>query len=532
LKILWKQLVVFATVAIISLPGWGADYEFRTSGKIVAIGDINGGYEELVSLLEEVKLIDASQNWVGENSHLVSLGNLLDKAGSGTRVISLLMKLQQQAPATSGKLHVVLGDADVEALTENTGLDSTSHDWLQQLPVLIKINEKVYAHGGIADGFVDESLESINKMAAKELTAVQTSATKRLQDDNKSRSSVLSGNGPVRYRGTAMCHPFSESFNTERFLKKVGARQLVIGHVPTGGLVVSRMNGSVILLDTGMSEGGQAGVLIDDENEVPYVHYLGSGHRAFIVPEKRQLSLWLSGMQDQEIEDFLRTSPVVEVIEIGTGITNPWRVEQLHDGLKNSAVFKYVDTDPGIESKKYYSSRRSDESDRYVYEVAAYKLDRMLDLQLVPAAVVSTVEGKKGARQDWITNAINERDRLEDEIPFDGPCDQQEQYRLRIVFDILIYNEDRNLTNILWTKNNFMMMFIDHTRAFRSPKKRPHQYRKVGIRVSDLLKATLESLNMESLMVELGDYLHPKQIESLLGRRDLILKEMKSTGSR
>jgi hypothetical protein len=328
-----------------------------------------------------------------------------------------------------------------------------------------------------------------------------------------------------------MCHPYAESFNTERFLKKVGARQLVIGHVSTGGLVKSRMNGSVILLDTGMSEGGQAGILIDGENEDPYVHYLGSRHKAIIEPEERQLSRWLSGMEDHEIEAFLRKSPAVEVKEIGTGITNPWRVEQLHDGLKNSAVFKYVDTNPGIESKKYYNSQRSNESDRYVYEVAAYKLDRMLDLQLVPAAVVSTVKGKEGVLQDWITNAINERDRLEDEVPFDGPCDQQEQYRLRIVFDILIYNEDRNLTNILWTKDNLMMMFIDHTRAFRSTKKRPQQYRKVNIRVSDLLKEKLESLNMGSLMAELGDYLHSRQIESLLARRDLILKEMKSTGS-
>lgn len=530
MKIRWKQLVLFATVAVNSISGWGAEYEFQTSGTVIAIGDINGGYTELVSLLKEVQLIDASQNWVGSDSHLVSLGNLPGEAGNGRKVISLFMKLEQQAIRAGGKLHVVLGDADVGALAENSRLDSASRDWLRKLPIVIRINEKVYAHGGIADGFVDESLVSINEMASKELAAAQLSAVKEPEDENSLHPGVLSAEGPTRYRGTAMCHPYAESFNTERFLKKVGARQLVIGHVPTGGLVVSRMNGSVILLDTGMSEGGQAGVLIDDENEVPYVHYLGSGHKAFIVPEKRQLSLWLSGMQDQEIEDFLRNSPVVEVKEIGTGITNPWRVEQLHDGLKNSAVFKYVDTDPGIESKTYYNSRGSNDSDRYVYEVAAYKLDRALDLQLVPAAVVSTVKGKEGALQDWVTNAINERDRLEEEVPFDGPCDQQEQYRLRIVFDILIYNEDRNLTNILWTKDNLMMMFIDHTRAFRSTKKRPYQYRKVNIRVSDLLKDKLESLNMESLMVELGDYLHPKQMESLLARRDLILKEMKSTG--
>ena len=281
--------MVFGAAAVISNAGWGAQYEFQTSGKIVAIGDINGGYGELVSLLEEVRLIDASQNWVGENSHLVSLGNLLGSDGSGSMVISLLMKLEQQATGAGGDLHVVLGDGDLEALTENARLDSTHRDWLVQLPVVIKINDKVYAHGGIADGFVNESLESINKTAAKELNDANNPAAKKLKDDDKSQPAVLSDKGPARYRGTAMCHPYAESFNSERFLKKVGATRLVIGHVATGGLVKSRMNGSVILLDTGMSEGGRAGVLIDDENEHSYVHYLGSNQQAGIVPEERQL---------------------------------------------------------------------------------------------------------------------------------------------------------------------------------------------------------------------------------------------------
>lgn len=530
MNIRWKLLVAILCAAMISIPGLAAEYAFQTSGKVVAIGDIDGEYEELVALLKEVNLIDTSLNWVGGNSHLVSLGNLLGETGEGGKVLPLFMKLQRQAIGAGGKLHIVLGDADVDALTGNTTLDPESRDWLAQLSIVIKINDTIYTHGGISDGFVGESLESINEMARKELKVINLSAVKAATDNTRLQNSVLSDKGPIRYRGTAMCHPYTESFNTERFLKKAGASQIVIGHVPTGGRVRSRMNGLVVLLDTGPSEGGPPGALIEVENEDPYVHYLGSGDKAFIEPEERALSQWLSGMDDQEVENFLRQSPVVEVKEIGTGITNPWRVMQLEDGVENSAVFKYVDTHPGIELKKYYNAQRSNDSDRYVYEVAAYKLDRMLDLQLVPAAVVSTVKGKEGVLQDWITNAINERDRLEDKIPFDGPCDQQEQYRLRIVFDILIYNEDRNLTNILWTKENFMMMFIDHTRAFRSTKKRPDQYRTVTIRVSDLLKEKLESLNTGSLTKELGHYLHPRQIESLLARRDLILREMKSTG--
>ncbi len=74
-----------------------------------------------------------------------------------------------------------------------------------------------------------------------------------------------------------------------------------------------------------------------------------------------------------------------------------------------------------------------------------------------------------------------------------------------------------------------MMKFIDHSLAFRSTKKRPRQYRKVTLQVSDLLEARLKSLNTENLTRELSPYLPPTQIEGILARRDLILKEAKRT---
>jgi hypothetical protein len=140
------------------------------------------------------------------------------------------------------------------------------------------------------------------------------------------------------------------------------------------------------------------------------------------------------------------------------------------------------------------------------------------------------VEGEPGALSDWVENAINERDRLEQEIPFDSYCPQWEQYRLRFVFDILIHNDDRNLTNILWTKNGYMLRFIDHTLAFRSTDKRPKQYRKVDVEVSDLLASRLQDLNEADLKRELSPYLHERQIEGILARRDLILKEAIRSG--
>ena len=75
-----------------------------------------------------------------------------------------------------------------------------------------------------------------------------------------------------------------------------------------------------------------------------------------------------------------------------------------------------------------------------------------------------------------------------------------------------------------------MMRFIDHSLAFRVAEKRPKQYRKVKLMVSDLLRERLQSLNEAQLSQELSPYLHPRQIAAILARRDLILKEAMTTG--
>jgi len=607
-----------------------ADYEINTSARVVAFGDVHGAFKDWTTLLRELGVIDAELNWSGGDTHLVSLGDLIDRGPGSRKVVELLMKLDDQAEQAGGAVHMVLGNHEVMVMTGDLRYVSPAEfaafagdeteaerdelyaqyrrfnpegeesvvrqafdeqfpagfvalrkaysregalgSWLIEHPFVIKVNDKVYMHGGIASAASEESIASLNGKLQGELRDFLDSmdalraagvmpwyvdyydrlgflnaraeefvaANPRTRADwfeplqqvfDARQAFVFSDDSPNWYRGTAFCHPYAESFNTERFLKRVGAKQLVMGHTPTRGNVHERMDGLAIRLDTGMLTSvykGRASALVS-EGGSDYVRYLGSEERARPLPESRSIAQRLSGMSDAELEDFMRTAPVVSIEKVGTGITNPKRVIQARDGISNDAVFKYDDTHKGLQAKSSYISSRNDDSDRYVYDVAAYKLDRMLDWQMVPTAVIAEVEGDEGALSDWVENAINERDRLEQEIPFSGFCKQSEQYRLRFVFDILIHNDDRNLTNILWTKNGFMMMFIDHSLAFRSTEKRPKQYRKVNLEVSDLLRSRLESLNSESLTRELSAYLHPRQIEAILARRDLILKQAEGT---
>jgi hypothetical protein len=605
-------------------------YEVDTPERVVAFADVHGAFDDWTALLKELNVIDSNLNWSGGKTHLISTGDLIDRGPGSRAVVELLMKLEGQAAKAGGAVHLTLGnhevlvmtgdlryvstpefaafaddetqvdrdalyaeyrrfnpggeDADVRpkfemqyprgfvALKRAYSLDGELGAWLSQQPFIIRVNDKVYMHGGIASDASEKSISSLNQQIQGELkeylasiAALQKAGVMPLHVDYFSRRGflnarmeehlaenpgvepdwyghmlkifdaqehfVFSDDSPNWYRGTATCHPYAESYNTERFLKRVGAKQLVMGHTPTRGKVGARMDGLAIRLDTGMLKAvykGQASALISQDGP-DYVHYLGSSKREQPVYDHRSLSQKLSGMSDEELEGFMSTAPMVSIESLDTGITNPKRVKQAENGVTNDAVFKYEDSNPGIQSNSRYITRRYNDSDRYVYDVAAYKLDRMLGWEMVPTAVIAEVEGDEGALSDWVENAINERDRLEEDVPFEGNCKQQEQYRLRFIFDILIHNDDRNLTNILWTKDDFMMKFIDHSLAFRTTKKRPKQYKKVPLLVSDLLESRLKSLTEENLTRELSPYLHPRQIEGILARRDLILKEAKGT---
>ena len=605
-------------------------YEVDTRARVVAFGDVHGAYTDWTALLRELGVIDKANNWVGGDTHLVSLGDLIDRGPDSRKVVELLKKLDSQAEQAGGAVHLVLGNHEVMVMTgdlryvsdaefaafaadetaedreelfanyrrfnpggktetvratfdqqypagfvalrEAYSLDGELGSWLIKQPFVIRVNDKVYMHGGIASEYSEESIASINDKAQDELRAFLTdmdalrkagvmprhvsyhdrlgflnaraeeyvAANPKKQADwfaplkgvfDAQKAFVFSDDSPNWYRGTATCHPYAESFNTERFLKRTGAKQIVMGHTPTRGDVHQRMDGLAIRLDTGMLKSvykGRASALVSQGGK-DYVHYLGSSEKFQPVPEVRSISQQLSSMSDDELEDFMRTAPIVKIKKLDTGITNPKRVTQERGGLTNDAVFKYEDTHPGMQTKDKYISRRYNDSDRYGYDVAAYKLDRLLDWQLVPTAVLAEVEGDDGALSDWVENSINERDREEQEIPFNSYCKRYEQYRMRFVFDILIFNEDRNLTNILWSKDDFMMKFIDHSLAFRTTEKRPKQYRKVDLQVSDLLRERLQSLSRADLDRELSPYLHPRQIDAILARRDLILKEAKGT---
>jgi hypothetical protein len=87
-----------------------AQAEWRGVDRVVAFADVHGAYDELEALLRQSGIVDAADRWAAGRAHVVSLGDLLDRGTDSRRVMDLLMRLQGEAAAAGGGLHVVVGN--------------------------------------------------------------------------------------------------------------------------------------------------------------------------------------------------------------------------------------------------------------------------------------------------------------------------------------------------------------------------------------------------------------------------------------
>ena len=99
-------------------------------------------------------------------------------------------------------------------------------------------------------------------------------------------------------------------------------------------------------------------------------------------------------------------------------------------------------------------------------------------------------------------------------------CALAPQFQLMYAFDALIGNTERNLGNLLWSRDGTMWM-IDHTRAFRLNDKVPTPA--TLIRCERALLSEMRSLTAESIGAAVESELSGVEISALLKRRDEIV---------
>jgi hypothetical protein len=181
-----------------------------------------------------------------------------------------------------------------------------------------------------------------------------------------------------------------------------------------------------------------------------------------VAAASKPTSALTSALTAEQVEQFLLNATIVSSRKIGKGVTGS-RVATLSDGrLTHDAHIQDVNIE-----------RHADRNfkDQYRYNIAAYRLARLLGIANVPASVERRVDDIPAAVTWWIDDVLmDEEKRLTLEKNKTAPPWPRVRtlgyIQVMRVFDQLIANADRNAGNLLWTIDGRLWL-IDHTRAFR-----------------------------------------------------------------
>jgi hypothetical protein len=225
-------------------------------------------------------------------------------------------------------------------------------------------------------------------------------------------------------------------------------------------------------------------------------------------------------------EDFLTTAEIVgqEQLKGEGAVTNPWKLTLKKEDLQHYALWKNINVMVG----RY--------TDSWKWEVAAYRIDKLLDLNMVPPTMERRFQGDHGSIQIWADVEMTLKQKMDKNIkmPSYKIFFWNRALYLQRFFDNLIGNEDRHQNNYLITKD-WRLILIDHSRSFRTSKKfttellytekrpeGPMEMKELPRTLVDKLKA----LTAESVKAAVGEYLTDEEVKAVLLRRDLMLLEI------
>ena len=586
----------------------GAEWRVDGAERVVAMADVHGAFDAMVETLQRAEVIDEQLTWSGDKTHLVIVGDILDRGPRSRDAMDLLMRLEQEASAAGGAVHVVIGNhesmnlvgdlryvskseydafakdetpeererwfaaylkkhtltptetarrrfdqqfpAGFFALRRAFRPDGRYGKWLLAKPVITVVNGTAFVHGGLSPMVERLGLDGVNGDLKNELIQyvgalqVLTDAGVLLPTDSYydtfgildaylpaldetpevlealavarrlGQSDLFDSDGPLWYRGNVSCGTLLEEYRLDAALAALGADRVVVGHTPTPMRnILQRFDGRLIEIDTGMLNfyyKGSGNALILAGETVSVVNQWGEGPDS---PKRhpRGVGTRPGMLSAEELHNLLRDGEILSqekqpsgttIVKVGTG------------GATVSALF---------------SKRRA----RGFYpDVAAYRLDRLLELDMVPVTALRRINGIDGSLQFLSDRRSDEARRSASGAGAGAQCSLEDQWNAMYVFDVLIYNQGRSLQRMLYDTTSWRLMLSQHDLAFANRKGRPKHLMGVSLELSEGWKRALAELTDEVLTDALGDVLDKRRLAALLARRSELLRATELKQSR
>ncbi len=596
--------IFFALLAacLQAMPAAAGEWRFDDVERVVAISDIHGAYKPMVATLQNAGVLDADLAWSDGQTHLVIVGDILDRGPASRDAMNLLMRVEKEAESSGGKVHVLIGNheamnlvgdlryvskeefaafADGETAEERErwflayaarrpdgvvpdlraeferqfppgffahrrefSANGRYGKWLLSKPIVVVINETAFIHGGLSPLIGELGLEGVNETLIGELIdyveqlEILKDAGILLPTDNfydhpevlmefmpasesdtaviaaaamvtkLNESDIHATGGPLWYRGNVGCSQLTEGDRIAASLQAIGAVRVIIGHTPTPTRrILRRLGGRVFEIDTGMfadAYSGSGNALILEGGRVSVINE-SSTELLLPAPHPRQVGKRPGGFLPAQATEAL----------LARGDVTSWRQDE-----NGRAI---VTVSNGSRTIDAVFVKRAGKG--FYPAVAAYRLDRLLDLGMVPVTVRRRLKGHDGALQFLPRSFADESRRAATGRGYSATCPLQDQWGAMFVFDALMFNEGRNAENMLYDTATWQLILVDHERAFRIKNGRPHRLENLELAVGSAWKDKLAALTDDVIEERLGDVLSQRRRRALGTRRDELLSE-------
>ena len=224
--------------------------------RLMVLADTHGEYEILVEFLKRQGVIDANLNWAFGDGQMVVTGDMFDRGPYQLEILWLFYKLEAEARAAGGALHVLLGNHENIVLRNDLRYlhprypevarilgfstypdlftaEALLGDWLRSRPAVLKLGDLLLLHGGISPQVMDRGL-SIRDLNAAVLRSLDTPVARRTELDED--TALVAGRfGPLWFRGyfpqaAEPDRPYTPRAEVERSLAVYGVSRILVGH--------------------------------------------------------------------------------------------------------------------------------------------------------------------------------------------------------------------------------------------------------------------------------------------------------------